>query len=101
MNETIVASIKNLTMPRREVYHEVTYTQQRLFNMPEIVIISGLFILLSYWYIKVTKNKELYERWVNPNGKEINLYKIVRRIFWAYVATIIVMGGLTILVMPR
>jgi hypothetical protein len=100
MNDTlnITFNITNAYLPREPQY---IITQQHLFGATEIFFILGLFVLISYWYIRVTKNKAQFEKWVNPNGREVNLYKIIRRIFWAYVVTVIIFGALEILLAPR
>jgi len=65
----------------------------------EIVMAAVGFIILAYWLVKVTKNKEFYEKWINPNGNQVNLYKIIRILFYAYVAVVILAGVAQILIM--
>ena len=72
-------------------------TQAHAINTGEIILISAVFIFLAYWYIRVTKNKEYYEAWTNPNGTTINLYKKIRWLFWIYVGIVIILGTLQIL----
>lgn len=98
MNETF--SITNLTVPNKydKIYVE---SQQHLFGTADIILIGGMFIALAYLYVMVTKNREKYERWTNPRGKEVNLYKIVRRAFWIYVVMVIVLGTIEIIIAPR
>jgi len=79
---------------------EVIITQERLINIPSMILIIGLFIFLAYWYVKVNKNKEHYKNWTNPNGNKVNLFKLIRIIFWSYVGIIIVLGTISILLTP-
>lgn len=100
MNETITSF--NFTVPKQGI-STVQYVtrQEHLFGFGEIFFIGAIFVLLAYWYVQVSKDKVKYEAWTNPKGRVINLYKIVRRIFWAYVVTVIILGGITILTAPK
>lgn len=93
MNDTF-----NFTIPKTSHVTEYVTREQHLFGTTEILIIAGIFIFLSYWHVKVTQNKERYEHWINPSGREVNLYKIMRRVFWAYVTIVIIFGLLAILI---
>jgi len=96
MNDTF-----NFTIPQPTRVTEYVVQEQHVFSMSEIVIVISLFIALSYFYVIITKDKDKYEKWINPNGHEINLYTIVRRVFWAYVAMVVVFGVYAILMAPR
>lgn len=67
---------------------EVTYTHHAISPIEIILILAG-FIFISYWLVKVTRNKEYYEHWKNPSGNEVNLYKKVRILFYLYVGIVI------------
>jgi len=95
MNESLNINLTNIDpsiFESREVI-----TQVHAINTGEIILISAVFIFLAYWYIRVTKNKEQYESWTNPNGTTLNLYKKVRGLFWIYVGIVIILGILQIL----
>lgn len=80
---------------------QIVTTQERVMTLPSIILISALFIFLAYWYIRVSKDKEHYKNWTNPNGKIVNLYKVVRIIFWGFVGVVIVFGLIAILTVPK
>lgn len=67
----------------------------------EIFLIIAIFIFLAYWYIRVSKDKEYYTKWKNPNGREINLYKKVRLIFWLYTAIVVILSIIQIIYTNR
>ena len=79
-------------MPARN--STITYVDvpMHAISPTEIIIILSIFVFLSYWYIKVHKDKEKYSAWTNPNGRTINLYKKVKIFFWLYVAVVIILG---------
>ena len=92
MNETL-----NFTIPQYVNNPRIyTYTTH-LFDISDIVVIIAIFVFLAYWYIIVTKDKEKFRQWTNPRGHVINLYKIIRICFWAYVGVVIIFGGIQIL----
>lgn len=91
-------NITNLTTPVRPQY---VVTQQHFFSVGEIMLILGLFAILTFWYIEVSKNREKYEHWKNPRGKEKNLYLIVRILFRAYVILVILLSFIAIFILPR
>ena len=99
MNET--PTLTDFTIPVRNTQPEYVTTPIHVFGLTEIFIVTGIFIVLAYLYIMVTNERVRFEKWINPNGHEVNLYKIIRRVFWAYVITIIIFGGITILLAPR
>jgi hypothetical protein len=74
---------------------EFEYTRH-LFDIWEIVFVAAIFIGLAYSYIEVTKHKDKYVKWINPKGREVNLYLIVRMGFWAYTATVMILGLIAI-----
>lgn len=76
----------------------IQYTTQTIHAISplEIIIILAGFIFLAYWLVRVTRNKEYYEQWKNPNGNEINLYKKVRLFFYLYVGIVILTSCLQI-----
>lgn len=76
-------------------------TQQHVIGLGGIIVIVAAFLFLAYWYVVVNKNKEKYQSWTNPNGRVVNLYKIVRRVFWGYVGVVIVFGVIAILTAPK
>lgn len=92
MNTTLNITSLVFTMPARN--STVTYVDvpMHAISPTEIFIILSLFVLLSYWYIKVHRDKEKYSAWKNPNGRIINLYYKVKLFFWLYVAIIIILG---------
>ena len=73
-----------------------TYTKH-LFELSDILFIVAIFAALAYGYIVVSKDREKYEHWMNPRGREVNLYKIVRRAFWMYTVMVIVLSIIQIL----
>jgi hypothetical protein len=93
MAEDIAVPITNFTVPK----DNSVYVVQHLFSVSDIILIGGMFIALAWLYILVSKNREKYEHWINPRGKEINLYKIVRRGFWIYTIMVIILGTIEIL----
>ena len=82
--------MQNVT-PENTIQEYVMETHHAI-GLDEIVMAAAGFIFLSYWLIRVTKEKEYYSKWINPSGNEINLYKKVRVMFYIYTATIIVLG---------
>lgn len=74
----------------------VTYTRH-LFELTDILFVVAVFAGLAYGYIVVSKDKEKYSHWTNPKGREVNLYKIVRRAFWMYTIMVIILGTIQIL----
>jgi hypothetical protein len=84
--------IDNLTYDTPRVYETTTH----LFNIPEILLIFAIFTFLAYWYIRVSKSPEEYKAWKNPNGREVNLYRLIRWIFWIYVVMVIILCGIQI-----
>lgn len=69
----------------------VTETHHAI-SLGEIIFVVSVFLFLAYWLIKVSRNKEYYEHWKNPNGNEVNLYKKVRLFFWLYTGAVIILG---------
>lgn len=95
-------NLSNITVdPSTFGGQEIVTTQQRVIGVGNMILVIALFIFLAYWYVVVNKNKEKYQNWTNPNGKVINLYKIVRIVFWGYVGVVIVFGLLAILTVPK
>lgn len=82
----------NMTINESVFTNREIVTKTHAISGWEIILISAVFVFLAYWYIKVTKNREQYEAWTNPNGRVVNLYKSIRRIFWWYVVLVIILG---------
>lgn len=77
----------------------VEYTYHAISPV-ELFIVIVSFIIMSYYYIKIRKYKERYIEWVNPSGRVINLYTLITRLYWVYVATIIILGIIQIIIFP-
>jgi len=87
----------NFTVPWRDSTVQYTTETVHAISMPEVLIAAVGFIFLAYWYIKVSKDREHYEHWINPNGHEVNLYKIIRWGLFIYTGVIMVLGIIQIL----
>jgi hypothetical protein len=93
----ITGNFSNLNVPQyRDMPIQYTTTAVHAISPFEIILIASIFIFLSYWLVRVTRNKEYYEHWKNPNGNEINLYKKVRLLFYLYVGIVILTSCLQI-----
>ena len=83
----------NISVPQyRDMPIQYVTETHHAISFGEIVFVAALFIFMAYWLIKVSRNKEYYEHWKNPNGREVNLYKKVRLLFWLYTAAVIILG---------
>jgi len=93
-NTTLIGYNLTIDIPRYrdDGIQYVTETHHAI-SFGEVAIVTMGFIFLAYWLIKVTRNKEYYMHWKNPNGREVNLYKVVRIMFYAYTATVIILGS--------
>lgn len=67
-------------------------TRYTPISLGEIYTIFIIFIFMCYWYIKVHKDVNYYQNWVNPRGRVVNLYKIIKYLFWTYVAMVMILG---------
>jgi len=100
-----MAQVNNLTFditqiqaqPYRDLPIQYTTTTVHAISPIEIILVAAGFIFLSYWLIRVRKNKEQYTNWTNPNGRVVNLYKIVNITFYAFIGVVILGGILQIL----
>lgn len=90
-------NVSDMTIPddRNIPIQYVTETRHAI-SFGEIAIAIAGFIFLAYWLVRVSKNKEYYTVWKNPNGKIINLYKTIKLLFYGYTAIIIILGLLQI-----
>ena len=83
--------------PFRDLPIQYTTTTVHAISPIEIILVAAGFIFLSYWLIKVRRNKEHYSKWMNPSGREVNLYKIINITFYAFIGVVILGGILQIL----
>jgi len=93
-------TLNNMTIPLtgyRDNGIEYVTIAKHTIGLGEVILAIIGFIFLSYWLIRVSKNKELYTHWKNPNGREINLYSKVRLFFWLYTGVVILTAILQIL----
>lgn len=94
--------LNNFTMYTPQQYTEggmkVTYVEHTVhaISLPEIVLAIGGYIILIYFWIMVNKDKEGYSHWKNPNGREVNLYKILKRMMIWYPIVVIILATLQI-----
>lgn len=89
----ITINLSNMNVPYfRDPEIQYVTESHHAISFGEIFIILALFIFLAYWLIRVSRNREYYTHWKNPNGKEINLYNKVRLFFWLYTAVVIIAG---------
>lgn len=65
-------------------------------SLGEVVAAIGGYAILVYYWILVNRNKEYYEHWKNPNGREVNLFKIIRNMMIWYPIVIIICAALQI-----
>jgi hypothetical protein len=77
---------------------EVIYVDQTMhaISLSDTLLAVGGYIVLSYFWIKVNQNKPYYEKWINPNGKEINLVKRIRLMMIIYPIVVVILGLLQI-----
>jgi len=91
----------NLSVIKTPIYSEIpvqyTTTTIHAISPFEIILVLVGFIFLSYWLIKVRRDKEKYSKWINPNGREVNLYKIINITFYVFISVVIIGGILQIL----
>lgn len=87
----------NITKISTPQYVEVEITTHAI-SIPEIVLIVGTFIFLTYWLIRVRRDKEKYTRWTNPAGREINLYKLINILFYTFISIVIIGGIIQIII---
>ena len=93
VNEVPNISWDNITIPQyRDMPIQYVTETRHGISMFEIVLVVAIFVFLAYWLVRVSKDKEQYTAWKNPNGTEINLYKKVRLFFWLYTAAVIILG---------
>lgn len=92
-------TLTNFTLPIPGRDSTINYTTQTVhaISLPEVLIVAAGFIFLAYWYIKVSKDQEKYKHWINPNGHEVNLYKIIRWGLFIYTGVIMLLGIIQIL----
>lgn len=90
----------NLTIPSG-VYRsqEVLYRtyQAHAIDIVDITIAIIGYAVLVYFWIKVNKNKPYYEKWVNKNGRTVNVYKTLRIMMILYPIIVVVLGTLQII----
>lgn len=101
MNETITPVLMNFnyTAPARATEY-VTYTYHAISFTDIFVAVGGYVILCAYW-IKVNKNKEYWQKWINPSGREVNVYKTLRIMMLVYPLMVVLLGILQIYLAPR
>jgi hypothetical protein len=80
----------------RQQYIYVTQQIHAIDLYTAIIAFLG-FAIISYFWIKVKQNKPHYEKWVNPKGRVVNLYKIIKCLIIIYPITIIILGTLQII----
>ena len=101
--DNLTFNLTTLNAPINPRFQAAGYTmvKHNAIALPEIVLMVGIFIFLAYWYVRVTKNREQYTSWTNPNGRIINLYKKVRLIFWVYTVGMIILSIIQIILSSR
>lgn len=87
--------IQNITFSNVPEFKYVTY-QVHAISPVEIFIAVAGFALLSYYWIKVNKDKTHYEQWTNPKGRVVNLYKILKILMIIYPILVVALGFLQI-----
>lgn len=78
----------------------VTYTYHAIGTM-DIVFAVGGYVVLCYYWIKINKNKEYWQKWVNPSGREVNVFKTIRILMFVYPIMVVILGILQIMMAPK
>ena len=79
---------------------ETKYITQtvHVFGITEIICILSVMIGLGYFYYYTHTHKDTCEKWINDNGREVNLYKISTILFWSGTGIIIILGIIEIII---
>lgn len=90
----------NFTLPQyaSKANNSIAYVTEtrHAFSLGETVLVAAVFIFITYWVIRVRRNKEYYEHWKNPEGREVNLYKKINLLFYLFIGIVIIGGCLQI-----
>jgi hypothetical protein len=96
-------NLSNLTLDTRTIVGNFTReaVQYRTYkahaiDLVDIFIAVAGYAVLAYFWIKVNKNKEHYQKWVNPKGRVVNLYKVIKKMMIIYPVVVILMSALQI-----
>lgn len=63
----------------------------------DIFMSIGAYVFLCYLWVQVNKDKEKWSKWVNPSGKEVDVYNIIKKLMIFYPIVVVIMGILQIL----